>query len=433
MHIIHLTSSRFLGGPERQMLGMAEAIRQRAATAFISFPEEGRCEEFLAVVRERGFVGLALGNDFPHVRAAVRELATVLRELRGDVLLCHGYKANLLGRVAARRVGIPAVAVSRGWTGETARVRLYEWLDRRHLRWMDHVVCVSHGQAEKVRHWCGVPEHRISVIHNSAPARAPIVDAAASRYRLCNFFPDPDAISGLVLAAGRLSPEKGFAVLIDAAATIVRQRRDIGFVLCGDGCCREELKNRAARVGLTGRFVFAGHRRDVAELMAGADLVVIPSYTEGLPNVALEAAVAGIPVVATAVGGVPEAVLDGQTGHLVPPGDASALAQRICDLLDHPERRRQFGAAARQRMERHFTFAAQADAYYHLLHRLLDGRTPDGEVSTLDCPRGNNDIPSPKSNDTRSTDANYSHPVVAHHSFTRCGREAAGVAGGHAD
>ncbi len=429
MHIIHLTSSRFLGGPERQMVGMAEAIRPRAATAFISFPEEGRCEEFLAAVRERGFAGLALGNDFPRVRAALGELAAVLRELRGDVLLCHGYKANLLGRVAARRAGLPAVAVSRGWTGETARVRLYEWLDRRHLKWMDHVVCVSHGQAEKVRRWCGVPAWRISVIHNSAPARAATPDATESRRRLCNLFPDPDAIGGLVLAAGRLSPEKGFVVLIDAAAALVRHRRDVGFVLCGDGRCREELKAHAARLGLTGRFVFAGHRRDVAELMAGADVVAIPSYTEGLPNVALEAGAAGIPVVATAVGGVPEAVLDGLTGYLVPPGDASALAQRVRDLLDDPERRRQFGAAARQRMERHFTFAAQADAYYHLLHRLLHRRTPDSNGWTLDCPGGNNDIPHPNRNCTRSTDANHSHPLVAHHPFSRCGREAASTAG----
>jgi len=100
--------------------------------------------------------------------AAVRELAALLRDKACDILLCHGYKAHVLGRVAARRAGIPAVAVSRGWTGETRRVRLYEWLDRRHLRFMDHVVCVSDGQAEKVRRWCRVPASRVTVIRNSA-------------------------------------------------------------------------------------------------------------------------------------------------------------------------------------------------------------------------------------------------------------------------
>ena len=87
----------------------------------------------------------------PAFRPAIRESTALLRATACDVLLCHGYKAHLLGRLAARRVGIPAVAVSRGWTGETRKVGLYEWLDRRHLRFMDHVVCVSDGQAEKVR------------------------------------------------------------------------------------------------------------------------------------------------------------------------------------------------------------------------------------------------------------------------------------------
>src|SRR3954447_4135669 len=163
MRVVHLTASTFFGGPERQMLGLAESLPPEVRTTVVSFREGGRCGEFLRTVADRGFDAVALDHDTPHLRSATRELTDLLRGRRADVLLCHGYKANLLGRVAARRVGIPAVAVSRGWTWQNFKVRAYESLDRWHLRFMDHVVCVSAGQAAKVRR-CGVPEHKFTVI-----------------------------------------------------------------------------------------------------------------------------------------------------------------------------------------------------------------------------------------------------------------------------
>src|SRR6266542_1220167 len=107
-----------------------------------------------------------LDHDTPRLFGAAREITAELKRLRADVLCCHGYKADLLGRIAARRAGIPAVAISRGWTGESLKVRLYEWLDRINLRWMDRVVCVSEGQAEKVRR-AGVEPDRARVIRNA--------------------------------------------------------------------------------------------------------------------------------------------------------------------------------------------------------------------------------------------------------------------------
>src|SRR4029077_15606924 len=97
--------------------------------------------------RRRGHQGLALTHDTPHLFAAARELTELLAAQKAAVLCCHGYTANLVGRVAARRLAIPAVAVSRGWTGENFKVYCYESIDRIHLRWMDHVVCVSAAQA----------------------------------------------------------------------------------------------------------------------------------------------------------------------------------------------------------------------------------------------------------------------------------------------
>ena len=369
MHVVHLTASTFHGGPERQMLGLADALPPDCRTTFVGFREGGRGAEFLSVVRDRGYDAVGLAHDTPHLRAAVRELAGVLRDRRADVVLCHGYKANLLGRPAARRAGVPAVAVSRGWTGENRKVRVYEAADRLHLRLMAHVVAVSAGQAAKVRR-CGVPGRRLSVIRNSARLAAFADPDPAARTDLRALFPAATPVSHVVVAAGRLSPEKGFAVLADAAAAVLRDCPSAGFVLFGDGAGRAALGEQITRLGLAGRFLLPGFTRDLDRLLAGADLLVIPSYTEGLPNVALEAGAAGVPVVATAVGGNPEVVADGETGLIVPPGRPDDLAAGIVALLRDDGVRRRMGDAARRRMRAEWTFAAQAGAYLRLFAAL---------------------------------------------------------------
>lgn len=430
MTLVHLTASRFFGGPERQMLGLAKWLRgprcshdaatrsdqttdhHRAEnrgqanaagpvarsgqdgdhdaaaeggqttfsgndgsleTAFVSFAEEGLCRDFLECARREGFEARALKHDFPRLLAAAGELRCVLQEFGARVIFCHGYKANLVGLAAARRLGIPAVAVSRGWTAQTGRVRLYEMLDRRVLRWMDHVVSVSAGQAEKVRR-AGVRPERLSVIYNAVEPERFAAPKPEDRRRLeALFAARPELVVG---AAGRLSPEKGFEVLIEAAAQVVGRNRSVGFVLFGDGHLRGQLARRIDERGLAGRFVLAGFRLDLDAYMPHFDLFVVPSYTEGLSNVILEASAARVAVVATAVGGNPETVLHEATGLLVRPGDARALAEAIASLLSDELRRREMGQAGQDFIRADFSFAAQAAGYRRLLARLGVHRMP---------------------------------------------------------
>src|SRR5262245_14539104 len=355
MNVVHLTASTFPGGPERQMLGLARAIRDHAETTFLSFGESGRCRAFLSVCKQQGFDAVALEADTPRLGRAISEIADNLKRVGATVLCCHGYKADLLGRPAARRAGVPAVAVSRGWTGENLKVRLYEALDRLALRWLDRVVCVSEGQAVKVRR-AGVPAERVVVIRNAIRADRFTDPDPQARDVLQSLFASPRR--HLVVAAGRLSPEKGFSVLVEAARRVVASSPDAGFVLFGDGALREALGRQIAAAGLAGAFVLAGFRGDLDRLLPAADLLVLPSYTEGLPNVVLEAFAAGVPVVATAVGGTPEVVEDGHSGFLVPPGDAPRLAQRVAELLANEARRRAMGQCGRWRVLQEFTFAA---------------------------------------------------------------------------
>src|SRR5207244_4478612 len=138
------------------------------------------------------------------------------------------------------------------------------------------------------------------------------------RERLARLFRPPR--KRIVGAAGRLSPEKGFDVLVDAIALVRDHNPDVAFAIFGDGPCRPDLQQQISSLGLTGAVALAGFRLDLDQYLPHLDLLVLPSHTEGLPNVVLEACAAGVPVVATAVGGTPEVIEDGASGFLVPPG-----------------------------------------------------------------------------------------------------------------
>ena len=409
--VAHLTASRFFGGPERQMLELANALPAEIRSVFVSFAESGLCHTFCGHARNAGFEAIALQHDTPHLMAAYRELVAALRTAKADVLCCHGYKSNILGLPAARRLGIPIISVSHGWTGECSRVRLYEAIDRRILRWMDKVVCVSEAQAQKVR-VAGVSANRCAVMHDAVRAERFADPESSYRDRLLTMFCESptarlkknvgaECVSAptiIVGAAGRLSPEKGFSVLIDAARRICGTEQggltggneehgtavfgrahsessgtatprgrfsaaNVGFVLFGDGPLRDSLARQIVDAGLEGRFILAGFHADLDRYIPHLDLFVQSSFTEGLPNVVLEASAAGVAVVATDVGGTREIIQDGISGRLVPAGDSVAIAERIVETASDDQQRRAMAERGRKRVGDVFSFARQSRSY----------------------------------------------------------------------
>ena len=367
MRIVHLMASPFFGGPERQMLGLARHLPDRYESRFVSFAEAGRCAPFMEQVERSGFVGHVLQHNAPRMRQAANEVTRLLLRWKADVLCCSGYKPDILGWWAARQAGIPAVSVSHGWTSATWKVRVNETCDRLVIRWMDAVVCVSLAQADKVKR-AGVQESRIAVIQNAVgeEAFAP-ADTAYARTLRDLFRSSPRWIVG---AAGRLSPEKGFGDLVEAAAIVVRSRPDVGFVVFGDGPLRAQLAERIAALGLTDRFILAGFRDDVAKFLPHLDLLVLPSLTEGLPVILLEAFAAGTPVVATSVGGIPEVVEERVSGSLVEPGQPMGFAERVLAMFGEHIDRQRMGQAGRERVRRDYAFSTQSLKYQALFDRL---------------------------------------------------------------
>jgi len=280
-------------------------------------------------------------------------LLALWRFLRSEqvALLCtHGYKADILGVLAGRICGIPVVCFLRGFTAEDWKVRLYEALDRAFLRWATRIVCLTQAQAQRIA-LNNAFRGRVQVVTNAiaVPKISP-EDRKWAREALRQRLGLP-ADRVVVACAGRLSPEKGTAHFVEAAARVNKDRLSATFVVFGDGPLRRQLEEQACSLGLGQEIIFAGFLPDLLRYFVGIDVLVNPSLSEEMPNVVLEAMAAGIPVVATDVGGVAEIAGDGETLVLAKPGDAAAIAEAVARLLKDPERAARMGLAARRRVE----------------------------------------------------------------------------------
>ncbi len=364
--VVHLLATNFVGGPERQVLGHLAGLPRDTVHPVLGSYLEGRPRvALLEEAAARGIDTFAVATRRPWDPRSVRELRDRLRAAEAELLVCHGYKPDLHGHFACRSLGIPRVSVLRGLTGENLRVRFYERLYRWSLRRADRVVAVSRATASMAGEM-GVPSSRVRVIYNAwypPPGGLEPLDPR-SVHRLPADVP-------VLVAAGRLSPEKGQDVLVRALALLARQGCRFRAVLYGDGPLRARVEELILRENLAELVLLAGFRPDARRLLAGADLVVNPSRSEGLPNVLLEAMAARVPVVATLVGGIPEMLEDGRTGWLVPPDDPDALARALAEALASPGQRARRAAAAARVLRERFGADRQQELWLDLYRDLL--------------------------------------------------------------
>jgi len=249
---------------------------------------------------------------------AIMRLRTTLKSDRPEVVHTHGYKA-LIYAMFARSRRSRLVVTHHGDTGHDRLARLYERLARSAYRRVDCVFSVSNATTEALAA-AGVPRSKLRTVPN--PVSLPAPRSPASRRRR----------APPLLFLGRLSKEKGLDVLLRALAS-PRTPKELTLDVAGDGPCADEWKKLATELGLNGRVRWLGVRRDVPELLAQSRALVLPSHREGLPLAVLEASSCEVPVVASRVGGVPEAVWEGETALLVTPGDVDAWSNALERLV----------------------------------------------------------------------------------------------------
>ncbi|SDX91283.1 Glycosyltransferase involved in cell wall bisynthesis [Modestobacter sp. DSM 44400] len=236
---------------------------------------------------------------------------------------------------------------------------------------VDRLIAVSEALGRTYER-IGAAPGRLTTVPNGVAPRTHQLGRAAARGLLGLGREQP-----VVLTIGRLAPFKGHRHLIDAIPQVAAQFPEVVVVLVGDGALRGALAKHAAGLGISDRVYFAGHRPDARLLLDAADVFVLPSLHEGMPLVALEAMEAGLPVVGTRVTGTEEVVVDGETGALVPPGNATALATAMAALLRNPDRRRVSGEAGQRRYLERFTRDRMAAATWAVYDEALQAGRSD--------------------------------------------------------
>lgn len=305
---------------------------------------------------------------------AMKKLASILRREQIDIAHCHQFRATTMLAPLATACRVPCVietthlreAWRRGW------IKRSFVIDRMVYKLVDHFIAVSDANRQYLVRQKHCDPSTIDVIRNGCDLSRfqPSPDRGASireRYGV-----PPSAL--LVVYAGRLEPQKGIGVLLEAMTPVASHFPDVRVLLVGDGALRAELKAETYRRNLRSAITFAGLQRDVVPFLDAADLVVLPSFWEGLPFAAVEAGAMGKPMVATAVDGTPEVVKDGESGLLVPPGDSNAFANAMISLLGDAPKRRAMGARAKEIVAARFSVERLVAETTDLYKRLMDHR-----------------------------------------------------------
>lgn len=368
--IAHLIATNFYGGPEKQIVEHLRRLDiKRYQGIVVSFLEDDR-NEILDKAAEVNLPSHPITMTGSFDFSAQRELSRFLKDKQVDLLCTHGYKASVMGWWAGRCNKIPVLSFSRGYTAENWKVAFYEWLDREILKRVDGIIAVSEGQRQRLASF-GVQGKKSWVVRNAVVVEPQNQEAdRLAREAICRRF-DLSQDACLVVTAGRLSPEKGHRFLVEAIAKLAGKVTNTFFIFCGDGPCHTDLVAQAKGLGVDGVCLFPGFQRNIRQFFQAMDLMVLPSLTEGLPNVILEAFAFAKPVVSTRVGGVPELVIDGEYGYLVGAERPDSLADAIVRILADRSKMLEMGQAGYARVRSEFSFEGQKQELEQIYHHML--------------------------------------------------------------
>jgi glycosyltransferase involved in cell wall biosynthesis len=370
VNVLHLRDTYEIGGPGKTILETQRAIDPaRFALHLAVFATRHEHEEtpFMRAAREYGMPVHVVRGYNQYDPRLVTGVVDLVKRLEIDIVSAHEFKSDVIAWAAARLHRVPIVTTLHGWIGNGAKQRLFIGLDKRVARGFDRVIAVSR-EIERQALEAGVRPAHLRMLHNAI---------VTSRYRRTNGPSTLRELTGrdlprpIALTVGRLSPEKGHADFIEALAQVKAAGRPITAVLAGDGPSRPALLAQVRARGLQDAVHFLGYIDRPQRVLEEADVMVLPSHTEGLPNVALESLMLEVPVLATRVGGTPEVITDGVTGRLVPPHAPEAMAGALLEFLDDPAAWRAMATRGRGFVEREFDFTTRTRRLERIYLELL--------------------------------------------------------------
>lgn len=357
LKILFFLNSTAWGGVEEHVLSLIKDLDRNFFTPVLVCPAELAASFEARGPKDVNVYTLSLSSW--RDMQAIKGFVSILREERPDIVHSHMFNASMFGSTISKLMGVRMTMETchgperwrKGW------IKKSYLLDRFFKIFVDHFIAVSEAAGRHLTANKRVSSRKITVIWNGRD-----LDVYGKPPEGAGFPLPPLKGRVVVGVVGRLDGQKGHRYLIEAIPAIVKRHKDIFFVFVGDGALAEDLKGLAGRIGVSDFVHFAGHHPEVPWFLRQIDIFVLPSLYEGLPLVAIEASAAGLPVVATAVDGTPEVVLDGATGLLVPPADPVSLADAIVRLCEDEPLRKKMGRNARKRAHEEFSMGKQLQA-----------------------------------------------------------------------
>lgn len=373
--VCHVSTLTRWGGVERLSVDLLLGVNQQSVRHILLTTSSA--PEILKTIRNAGIVTFQPRRRFRYDPTAIFQMANWLRQQKVDIVHTYNTFANTWGGLASQIAGIPFVAGEHGTTWNVAPPM--SWLENLALKQAKKIIANSKASAQMLQLKRGIPAAKIQVVYNAIPP-LPVIDKQTIR---CQFGFTPGQL--LIGSVGRLDTPKHFSLLVKVAAMILQHRNDIRFLLVGGGPLETTLRHQIEKFDIADKFVMSGWRKDARSVVQILDLFVSTSIRETFGNAIIEAGLAKIPAIAPAVDGIPEAVLDGQTGVLLEPTDpvslvpypgASSIDQQvlingklqppkainqqvllenILKLLDNPQQRLIYGSAAQARAQSMFT------------------------------------------------------------------------------
>jgi len=374
IRVFHLITGLEVGGAERTLLQVLPRLGgERFEHSVYSLTSTGPVGRTL---RDMGIPVRALGFRASRAPLGALRLLRALRRERPDILHAHMTHANIAARLSSRLVRVPIVICSERNSGAWKSRRLVRF-ERAIAGWADWYTAVSQSVADFLVEQQNVPHDRVSVIRNGVRLVPPLSAEQRAAVRRGLAVREGER---LILSVGRVVPQKGYEHLIRAIPHVLKHEPSARFYVVGDVSRRKYadyhalLSELAAELNVSDRLEFLGVRDDVPILLGSADLFVMSSLWEGLPNALLEAMSAGVPAVTTDVDGAGEVGRMTTSAMLVPPRDPTALAQAILRLLGGPEEARRRAEAGRALVRTKFMWEATAEAIRNLYEKLLRAR-----------------------------------------------------------
>lgn len=363
-------------GPAKNLIDFAcratsyPKTEMRAAITFATFHRGGepKSNEFVGSCKKVGLEAHVIHERFLFDLAVVPAMRKLVALCKPDIIQSHAVKSHFLVRLTGINRECPWIAFHHGYTWTSTRTKLYNHLDRWSLPAASKVVTVCRPFAFALER-IGLPPERIVIQHNAVNTFTPAPDQEISGLRQSLGI---SVDSQVVLCVGRLSREKAQADIVKAAAILQSEikKRKIQFILVGDGPDAPMLKEMTRLFQVEDSFIFTGHIPDLRPYYTLANLLVLPSHTEGSPNVLLEAMAAGLPIIATAVGGIPEIVVNEKEALLVEKQSPDALARAIERLLGNTNLQHRLAEAAQRRISA-YSPAAYCDSILSLYQSCL--------------------------------------------------------------